>query len=395
MKRRRVRLSPALVAAQVALSLPLLAGAALFLQTLHHLRTRDLGFAAETLVQVRTNPQASGYTQEEIPALARRVVDRLGTMPGVRAASVAHSGFATGTSRTCCIAIPGRTFASDREREVRMIGVGPGYFATVGQQLRLGRDFAARDVTLDPSSITAAIVNEAFVRQFIDGSHPVGQHFGWGDPPKARYTIEIIGVVNDAIYDEVRGVSQPLIYFPSEAGRLYVVRAAGAPEELAGSLRREVQAVEPKLIVSAIAPVSQDLDRALVREKLLARLSGFFGALAAALTAVGLYGLMAYAVANRTREVGIRMALGASRGRVLRAEIGSALRLVAIGVAVGIPAALASGRIIATQLFGVSPGDPVTLSAVAASMTLVAALAAFGPARRASRVDPVVALRSE
>ena len=133
----------------------------------------------------------------------------------------------------------------------------------------------------------------------------------------------------------------------------------------------------------------------MVRETLLARLSGFFGVLAAALTAVGLYGLMAYAVANRTREVGIRMALGASRSHLLRAEIGSALKLVAIGVAVGIPAALASGRIIATQLFGVSAGDPATLTAVAASMTLVAALAAFGPARRASRVDPVVALRSE
>ncbi len=147
--------------------------------------------------------------------------------------------------------------------------------------------------------------------------------------------------------------------------------------------------------MTAIAPVSEDVDRALVRERLLARLSGFFGALAAALTALGLYGLMAYAVANRTREVGIRMALGASRGRVLRTEIGSALRLVAIGIAVGIPAAVASGRIIATQLFGVAPGDPVTLAAVAASMTLVAALAAYGPARRASRVDPIVALRSE
>ena len=394
-KQKRLRLSPTLVVAQVALSLPLLAGAGLFLQTLHHLRTRDLGFAAETLVQVRTNPQASGYTREETPALARRIVERLGTTAGVRAASVAHSGFATGTSRTCCIAIQGRAFASDREREVRMIGVGPGYFATVGQRLRLGRDFAPRDVVVDPSTTTVAIVNDAFLRQYLGEGHPIGQYFGWGDPPKVRYTVEIIGVVNDAIYDEVRGVSQPLIYFPSETGRLYVVRAAGAPEDLAGSLRREIQAVEPRLIVTAIAPVSDDVDRGLVRERLLARLSGLFGALAAALTALGLYGLMAYAVASRTREVGIRMALGASRGRVLRTEIGSALRLVAIGIAVGIPAAVASGRIIATQLFGVAPGDPVTLAAVAASMTLVAALAAYGPARRAARVDPIVALRSE
>ena len=174
-----------LVVAQVALSLPLIAGAALFLQTLHNLRTRDLGFAADTLVQVRTNPEASGYTREQIPSLARRIVERLSATPGVRAVSVAHSGFATGTSSTCCIAIPGRVFASDRERDVRMIGVGPGYFATVGQRLRIGRDFAPQDVGTDPSSrITVAIVNEAFVRQYLGQGNPIGQHFGWGDPPK-------------------------------------------------------------------------------------------------------------------------------------------------------------------------------------------------------------------
>ena len=394
--RPRLRLSPILVIAQVALSLPLIAGAALFLQTLHNLRTRDLGFAVDTLVQVRTQPEASGYTRAQIPGLARRIVERLGTTPGVRAVSVAHSGFATGTSRTCCIAIPGRVFASDSEREVPMIGVGPGYFGTVGQRLRIGRDFAPQDVGADPSSpTTVAIVNEAFVRQFFGEGNPIGQYFGWGDPPKVRYNIEVVGVVNDAIYDQVRGVSQPLIYFPSEAGRVYAVRAAGAPEDLMGSLRREIQAVDPKLIVTMIAPVSHDVERSLVRERLLARLAGLFGALAAALAAIGLYGLMAYTVANRTREIGIRLALGASRGRVLRTEIGSALRLIVIGIAIGIPAALAAGQVIAAQLFGVTASDPLTLAAAAAPLTLIAALAAYGPALRASRVDPMVALRRE
>ncbi len=394
--RSRLRLSPMLVVAQVALSLPLIAVAALFLQTLHNLRTRDLGFAADTLVQVRTQPEASGYTREQIPGLARRIVERLGTMPGVGAVSVAHSGFATGTSTTCCIAIPGRVFASDREREVRMIGVGPGYFATVGQRLRIGRDFAPQDVPAAPSSpLTVAIVNEAFIRQFLDGGSPIGQYFGWGNPPKVRYGIEVIGVVNDAIYDQIRGVSQPLIYFPSEAGRLFAVRAAGAPQDLVASLRREIQAVDPKLIVTVIAPIRQEVERALVRERLLARLAGFFGALAAALAAIGLYGLMAYAVANRTREIGIRMALGAPRGRVLRTELWSALRLVAIGIAVGIPAAVTAGHAIAAQLFDVSASDPATLAAAAALLTLIAALAVYGPAQRASRVDPMVALRSE
>jgi predicted permease len=393
--RSRWRLSPTLVVTQVALSLLLLVGAALFRQTLHNLRTRDLGFAAEALVQVRTQPEASGYTPEHLPGLAQRIVERLATTPGVRAVSVADSGFATGTSSTCCIAIPGRVFASDREREMRTIGVGPGYFATVGQRLRIGRDFTPPDASAASSGSTAvAIVNDAFVRRFLAEGNPIGQSFGWGDPPRVRYGIEVIGVVNDAIYDEVRGVRLPLIYFPSESGRVYMVRAAGAPEELVGSLRRQIQGIDPKLIVTVIAPVVQDVERALVRERLLAWLSGCFGALAVTLAAIGLYGLMAYAVANRTREIGIRMALGAPRGRVLATEILSALRLVALGIAIGIPAAIAGGRMIAAQLFGVSASDLVTLAGAAGLMTLIAGFAAYGPARRASRVDLMLALRN-
>ena len=161
-----------------------------------------------------------------------------------------------------------------------------------------------------------------------------------------------------------------------------------------GSLRREIQAVDAKPIVTSIAPVVQDVERAIGREKLLVRLSGFFSALAAGLAAMGLYGLMAFAVASRTRDIGICLALGAPRGRVLRSEIWSALRLVAIGIAIGIPASIAAGRLIAAQLFGVSASDPVTLAAAAALLTLVATVAAYGPARRAARVDPILALRT-
>ncbi len=182
--RARFRLSPILVVAQVALSLLLITGAALFLETVHNLRTRDLGFDAESLVQVRTHPEASGYKGEQLADVARRVVERLRAAPGVRAVSVGHSGFATGTSETCCIAIPGRVFASDRERGVRMIGVGPGYFATVGQRLRLGRDFAPNDASTDGFNPKAAIVNEVFVRRFLGEGNPIGKHFGWGIPPR-------------------------------------------------------------------------------------------------------------------------------------------------------------------------------------------------------------------
>ena len=148
----------------------------------------------------RNAPEPSGYTPEQIPALARRIVELLRATPGVRAVSVAHSGFATGTSRTCCIAIPGRVFESDREREVQTIGVGPGYFETVGQRLRIGRDFTSQDVSTDPEDpMRVAIVNDAFVRQFFGRSNPLGKQFGWGDPPNVRYGIEVVGVVNDAI----------------------------------------------------------------------------------------------------------------------------------------------------------------------------------------------------
>jgi predicted permease len=394
--RSSVRLSPMLVVVQVALTLPLLATGALFLQTVDNLRTRDFGFAADTLLQVRTNPEASGYAREQLPALASRVVERLGATPGVRGVSVAQSGFATGTPRTCCIAIPGRVFDSDRERVVWTMGVGPGYFATVGQRVRIGRDFASHDLGSDRSGrTTVAIVNETFVRQFLGARNPIGEFVGWGNPPKVRYDIEIVGVVDDAVYDDVRAVGKPLMYFPSEAGDLYVVRAQGEPTDLVGSVRREIQALDPRLIVTVVAPVMEDIERALVREKLLARLSWIFAAVAATLAAIGLYGLMAYAVANRARDIGVRMALGARRDRVLRAEVSSALRLVVIGIAIGIPIAVAGGRLIAAQLYEVSPADPATLAAAAAILTFVGGLAAFGPARRASRVDPILALRGE
>lgn len=395
-RRSQLHLAPMLVVTQVALSLPLIVGAVLLLQTLHNLRARDLGFAADALVQVRTYPQASGYTQEQIPDLVRRVTERLSGSPGVRAVAVAQSGFATGTSRTCCIAIPGRVFAADSEREVRTIGVGPGYFTTVGQRLRSGRDFTAHDVGAGSSSrTTVAVVNDAFVQRFLGKGHPIGLRFGWGNPPDARYDIEVVGVVNDAVYEDVRASAQPLFYFPSDTGSLYVVRAAGAPDALMSTLRREIQIAEPTLVVTAIAPVMADIDRALVRETLLARLSGAFGAVAAALAAIGLYGLMAYAVANRTRDIGIRMALGATRHRVLRAEIGLALRLVSIGVVIGIPLSIVGAHLIAAQLFGISAGDPLTLVAAAALMVLVGGVASYGPARRASQVDPMQALRSQ
>jgi predicted permease len=390
----RARLSRTLLIIQVALSLVLLTGAALFGQTLRNLRMRDLGFAADALVEVRIAPQASGYKADQFPDLSLRLVDRLESAPGVESAAFTHAGFGSGISTTCCVAVAGYTHAPGEDRQIRTLGVGPGYFQTMRLPLLRGRDFTAQDGQADPNKISVAVVNEAFVRRYVEERDPLGARLGWGNPPNVKYAIEIVGVVRDAVYEDLREEIKPLIYYPFSWGDTFIVRAAGPPDAVMATLRREVQAVDGTLEYS-MRTVADALDRAVVREKLLSRLSTFFGVLATVLAGVGLYGLMAYAVVRRTREIGIRMALGAARGVLLRAELRSAIRLVAVGIAMGVPIALAVGRLIRSQLFGISGADPITFAVATAVLALVAGVAAYLPARRASRVDPMIALRWE
>jgi predicted permease len=392
--RSRARLSPIFVIGQIALTIFVLTAAALFVQTLWNLRNRDVGFAADALVQIRIRPEVSGYRPEALRQLSDRIVERLRAIPGVQAASVAHSGFATGISTTCCIAVEGYRYETE-DRTIATIGVAPGYFATIGLRLLTGRDFAANDVPGDPRRPRVAIVNEAFVRRYIDTGAAIGRRFGWGNPPNVRYEIEIVGVAKDAIYGDLRREGRPLVYFASPQGTLFVVRSTTDPHGMISSLRREIQAIDSGLEIADIRTVSDEVERALVREKLLARLSGTFGLLAAILAGIGLYGLTAYAVVARTREIGVRIALGASSRSVLGAELRSAMRLVTIGTLIGIPSVVVAGRLISHQMFGVSTHDPATLAIIVVGVTLVAGVAAFGPARRASRVDPMIALRCE
>jgi predicted permease len=390
----RARLSRSLLVTQVALSLVLLTGAALFGQTLRNLRTRDLGFAPAALVEVRIAPQASGYKPDELPDLSRRLVDRLKSAPGVESAAFTHAGFGGGISTTCCVAVAGYAHDPNEDRMIRTLGIAPGYFHAMRLPLLRGRDFTAQDGEADPNNVTVAVVNEAFVRRYVEGRDPIGTRLGWGNLPNVKYAIEIVGVAKDAVYEDLREEIKPLIYFPFSWGDTFVVRAAGPPDAVMATLRREVQAVDGNL-ESSMRTVADALDRAVVREKLLSRLSTFFGILATVLAGIGLYGLMAYAVVRRTREIGIRMALGAARGVVLRSELRSAIRLVAAGIAVGVPLAVAVGRLVRSQLFGISGTDPVTFAMATALLALVAGAAAYLPARRASRVDPIIALRWE
>jgi putative ABC transport system permease protein len=394
--RPRLSLSRFLVIGQVALSLLLLTGAGLFVRTLRNLSTLDLGFAAESVLQIRINPQASGYTREQLPDLYRRVLERLNSAPGIQSASMAVHGFRTGNSRTCCILVEGYTNRPDEDREIHTNSVTPGYFRTMGMPLLRGRDFTLQEVSSRPGqSPNIAIINGTMARYYFGEANPLGKRFGWGYPPQLNLDTEIIGVVGDVKYGNLREKPPRLIYFPSQGGDLLVVRAAGPGAALPTTIRREIQAVAKNLEISGVSAIPQLRNQALIQERLLAQLSSFFGLLALALACVGLYGVMSYDAVRRTREIGIRMALGAQRAHVIRMVMRETMVLIIFGLIAGFGAALASTHLIVSLLYGLTPNDPLTIGLAGLFLLTVAALAGYLPARRAARVDPMVALRQD
>lgn len=397
-------LSRLLVVVQVALSLLLITGAGLFVQTLRNLRSRDLGFAADKVLQVRINAGAAGYKDEQLPDLYGRLLDSVRSVPGVVSVSTADSGFRTGNSQTCCVAVEGYTFSANEDRQIRTDRVAPGYFQTIGLPILLGREFLPQDLIpqdKQPANNKArtfpklAIINEAMARRYFGDANPVGKHFGWGDPPKVKYDFEIIGVANNANDGNLREGISSLIYLPGNRGSLLVVRAAGVPDSIAASVGSEIRAIDKNLVVSGIKTIPQLVDQSLILEKLLAKLSSFFGVLALLLAAFGLYGVMAYAVVRRTKEIGIRMALGAQPNSLRLMVMRETLLLVLVGVLIGVPAALAATRLISSLLYGLTPNDPITVSVAILVIVVSAILASFLPARTASQVDPLVALKYE
>jgi predicted permease len=399
--RPQLRLSRLLVIFQVALSLLLITGAGLFVQTLRNLRTRSMGFDADKVLQVRIDPHSAGYKDEQLPELYERVLNGVRSVPGVVSASTSDSGFRTGDSRTCCIALEGYTFSATEDRQIRTSSVAPGYFQTMGLPILLGRDFQSQDLNSPnksgerTTSRKVAIINASMAHRFFGDANPIGKRFGWGDPPDVKYDLEIIGVATNAIYGNLREETSPLIYLPGSRGQLLVVRAAGTPESVASSISNEIKAVDKNLLISGIKTVPQLVDQSLTLERLLAKLSSFFGLLALVLAAVGLYGVMAYSVVRRTKEIGIRLALGAQPSSVRRMVVRETLVLVLIGVLIGVPTALAVTRLISSLLYAVKPTDPITISLGVLVIVVSALLAGFLPARTASRVDPLIALRYE
>ncbi|HKQ80020.1 MAG TPA: ABC transporter permease [Blastocatellia bacterium] len=409
--RSRLTLSRSLLIAQVALSLLLLTGAGLFVQTLGNLRARDIGFDTERLIQGRIFPTEAGYKEDQLPELYGRIIERLNSVPGIRSATMADAGLMIGiTDGSCCIAIEGYTYHPDEERRIRTNGVRSGYFQILGLPMLLGRDFTPQEMRSEPEKFgNVAIINETMARQYFGTANPLGKRFGWDDPRIGKgypqwlprfergnpRQFEIIGVAKDAVHSRLRNETLPLIYFPSNGGEALIARVAGPAASLSATIRREILAVDKNLVIESLNTVPQLLDGQLFLERLLAKISSFFAMLALLLSCVGLYGLMSYDVARRTHEIGIRMALGAQRRNVVGMVLRETMLLVAIGVIIGLGAALSATRWITSLLYGLTPNDPLTIALAGLLLLTVALLAGYLPARRASRVDPMVALRHD
>jgi len=392
----RFRAGRVLVVSQVALSLVLLIVAGLFLRTLHNLKSTDLGVDRQHLLLIWAAPGQAGHRGPELAAFWRTMRERLASLPSVLSTSASSLGLLTGIDGggpSEMLRVEGRPTKPGLLMWQAVIA--PRFFETVGIPLLGGRDLNERDT--EASAPQVAVINETMARFFFGGENPIGKRFGTGRD--IGMPVEIVGVVKDAKHG-APGTKRGMWYVPyrpdSGLGIMCVVlRAAGPADGMAARVRQELRAMDPNLPVLKIDTVDEQLDTVLVQERLTASLSGLFGGLAAVLACLGLYGVMSYTTARRTNEIGIRMALGSSRLEVLHLVLMESLLLIVIGTAIGISAALGATRLISTKLFGVTATDPVTIAAAALLMIAVGALAGFLPAQRASRVDPMAALRYE
>jgi predicted permease len=390
------RLEPgkAVVVVELALAVQLLVVGGLFITTLRNLTTVDAGFQRQNVLQVRIDLDAAGYPRTQWTPVYEQMAERIAAVPGVTAASLANRGLIeNGLTRSGPVHYPGYTYRPEESRQLAETYIGPDYFKAVGIQLRTGRYFTERDGT---SSAQVAIVNEEMARRYFAGGNPIGQRYGIGDSPDR---IEIVGVVSDAKYNDLRQEFIPMAYYPWRQvmpARLNaaIVRTEGDPAALVAALRGAVTSVHPDIFVDARTLTSQ-IEGSLVRERLLAHLSGFLSALAMLLACIGIYGVMAYGVTRRTSEIGVRMALGAMPGDVARMVLREALLLAASGMVIGVPVALWLARFTGSFLFGLQPNDPAILVAAGTSLLIVCALAGWLPAWRAARIDPTTALRYE
>jgi predicted permease len=393
------RLGPGrlLVVTQVAMSLLLVVGAGLFLRTLQNLRAQDLGFERHRLLLVWSAPGQTGRQDAALSAFIQTIQARLSGLPGVLSASMSNQGPLDGREgggMSEFLRIQGR------EPKPGMLGitvaVAPGFFDAAGMHIVAGRDFSPRDLQSSPK---VAILSESGARFFFGDENPIGKRMA-SRPSDPGYPIEIVGVASNAKYGTVRDGRfieyVPALQNPNLIRNMCIaVRTAGNQTGLAARIRRELHDIDPNLPVLRLNTVEDQLDAVLALEHMITALTVFFGALTLLLACMGLYGVISYAVARRTGEIGLRMALGATTGNVLRLVLRESILLTGAGIVIGALAAVAAARLLASRLFGVEATDPRIFAACITLMILLTLLAGFLPARRASSVDPVEALRHE
>ncbi len=393
-----VRLRKTIVTLQVAFSLILLIGAALFLRTLTGLLAKGPGFDTASLLSFAIAPLDNGYSRTDASRLVRRLDQQVRALPAARSSAAARFAFLTGGhwSNKVTIQTDRRTVS---DRSVNFNAVSPGFFATLGVRLLAGRDFDQSDSRpageIDPR---CAIVNQAFVKRYLAGRDPLGVRIARGGGADVNPNSIIVGVVADMSYRGLRDNSEQ-VFFPlfehDDTGATFYIKVRGAPEQAIPSILRLVRQDDPQLPILWIRTLDDEVNRSLNTERMLAALSGSFGALALLLSLVGLYGVMSFVVTRRTREIGIRLALGATRASALRLVLRDALTMIIAGVALALPCVAALGKLVQSQLFGVTATDPATIAAAAMILVAGALAAAFVPAWRASNVSPTDALRLE
>ena len=393
-----VRLRKILVTAQVAFSFLLLAGAGLFVKTLANLKETNAGFRdIDNLATFQVDPALSGYDIPRIKEFYRRLLQDIQMVPGVKSAAYAMVPVLSGGEWDSSMSVEGHRIKDGEDMQAFMNGISGDYWKTMGVPLLAGRDFDSRD---DGKKITVAIVNRKFATHFFGSESPIGRHVGFGEGPKAKLDIEIIGVTEDSLYEGPREGIHRQVFVPFRqadypAGVSFYVRTSLDSKSLFSALRDKVRAVDPAMPIFEMKTLENQLDDTLSTERLIAVLSAAFGVLATLLAALGLYGVMAFVVARRTKEIGLRMALGASQGGVVWMVLREALILLGIGLGVGVPCAFLLSRYVSSQLFGVKPTDVWTAAAALLILAGVAAGAGWLPARRASAIDPIKALRYE
>jgi predicted permease len=391
-----------LVTAQVALSFLLLFGAGLFVRSLQNLRTTDPGVTMDNLVTFQLSPALNGYTDERGSQFYRGLLQGLRSAPGVKSAGQAAVSILSGDEWDSTMSVEGHKAADGEDMQAFMNALSPGYFQTMEIPVLEGRDFRESDQynqfdDAAPERPRVAIVNQKFARHFFKGASPIGKRLGWGDGPDTKLNIEIIGVVADSLYEGPREGVRRQVFIPTwgKGSSAIYMRTTSSSSGAYGLIRNEVRRLDPAMPVYSLKTLQSQLDERLLTDRLVALLSAGFGLLATVLASVGLYGVMAFVVARRRKELGIRLALGAQPSQLIWMVMREVLLLLAIGLAVGIPSAMALGKYVSSQLYGIEATDPGMAIATMILLTIVSAAAGLIPARRASQIDPILALRYE